>query len=201
MRRNNFLKALLGIPFIAPLIAKGTKEKHYIDMWGNKIPLSEIQNSAINKAMPELRGEDDLWTYRRVAERDNIRVIKTVDMKQVYCNFIPLDGSGIHREARPRDPFVWREEDIKQNGVWVMCERLGKQNSLAKVTWEINNDKYHKVNGITPIVYNLISTNGWKYINDLRIDVMITILNGWGYRPATKAEVIEMIMNSDKNFI
>lgn len=196
MRRNNFLKALLGIPFIAPLIAKGTKEKHYIDMWGNKIPLSEIQNSAINKAMPELGGEDDLWTYRRVAERDNIRVIKTVDMKQIYCNFLPLDGSGIHRKARPRDPFVWREGDISA-GLWIKYPDYMKDfsNGLMQISvlkgWEGNPTRW------------IVTDNGVNhggYLPQSKLE-LIGWMNTYKCQPATKAEMIEMIMNSDKNFI
>lgn len=196
MRRNNFLKALLGIPFIAPLIAKGTKEKHYIDMWGNKIPLSEIQNSAINKAMPELGGKEDLWTYHRVAERDNIRVIKTIGMKQIYCNFLPLDGSGIHRKARPRDPFVWREEDIDA-GIWIKVESYNP--TFSNGFMQISCMKGWTENPVRWIV----TDNGVNHGGYLPQDKtqLAEWLNIYKARPATKAEVIEMIMNSDKNFI
>jgi hypothetical protein len=143
MKRNNFLKALVGLPFIAPLIGKGEKKPYKIE-------------------------DNPLW---RMRSSEKMTIIKGT----TYC----------YLYDEPKEPHVWKEEDI-QIGLYIKSRSGISQIVRIEKMWGLH----------IPNTGHVAS-----YYTKFSIDTFIEMLNYWKFQPATKAEVIEMIMNSDKNFI
>lgn len=162
MKRNNFLKAFLAIPFVAPLIAKA-----------EDYPI--IKGPIIKEKGEFIKRKDGLM------------------ITDYQLGGIPTSSVFIPSK-KDKEPHVWKEEDIKA-GLY-----LKSTDAVMKGIFIIQ--KRTNMHGLPVFVIvdciDQIEVSIYTDLSDMP-DLLNYPVNK--LRPATKAEVIEMIVNSDKNFI